>query len=160
MPLRYAYTQPNGTVAIVNAAPKRDLEKVLGALTQEEYEAHVIDRSNLGGAVALTRLPDDWTPPDIDRTFRNAWVIDGSGKTSVDMPKARDIHRQRLRRLRDPKFEPLERAQRTALVSGDRAQAAAIETQLQALRDATADPAIEAAQTPDELKAVIPAVLK
>jgi hypothetical protein len=76
------------------------------------------------------------------------------------MARAREIRRDQLRLLRAPIFEPLERAQRSALVRGNTAEAAAIELKLQALRDVTDDPAIEDAQTPEELKAVMPAPLR
>ena len=91
-----------------------------------------------------------------ERVFRDALGSD----LTVDMPRARDIHRDRLRVLRAPKFEPLERAQRTALVQGNQLEASRLETELQKLRDATADPRIDSAQTPEELKAVMPAVLR
>lgn len=93
-----------------------------------------------------------------DKSFRNAWE-QGDKSIGVNMPKARDLHREALRVLRAPKFGPIETAQRSAFSRDDKVQAAALEAQLQALRDVTADPAIEAAQTPEELKAVMPAVL-
>jgi hypothetical protein len=43
---------------------------------------------------------------------------------------------------------------------GDQAKADEIAAKKQALRDVTADPAIDAATTPDELKAVRPDVLE
>ena len=43
---------------------------------------------------------------------------------------------------------------------GDVAEKARIAAKKQALRDVTADPAIEAAQTPEALKAVWPDILK
>jgi hypothetical protein len=94
-----------------------------------------------------------------DTTFQDAWVVTPEHMISVDMPKARDIHRDRLRLMRAPKFEPLERAQRSSLSRGDTATAAVVEERLQALRDVTDDPAIDLAQTPDELKQAIPPAL-
>lgn len=160
MSLRFAYTTPDGRLHIVNAAPKESLERVLGELTQEQYEAHVIERSNVGGTVTLTRLPDDWTPPDIDRKYRNAWAMNGRGRMLVEMPKARDIHRQHLRNLRDPKLAALDVEYMRADETGDLLLKQQIAQQKQALRDVTADPAIEAARTPDELRAVIPTALR
>ena len=98
-------------------------------------------------------------PTDIpdDRTFREAW-IDG-GTIAVDMPKARDIHRNRLRAVRAPKLAALDVEQMRALVSSDTKTVASIEEQKRALRDVPADPAIEAAATPEALAAVMPAAL-
>lgn len=76
---------------------------------------------------------------------------------TIDMAKARDIHRDRMRQARTPKLAALDVAfQRAHEMSND---TAAIVAQKQALRDVTADPAIEAAQTPDELKMVWPEIL-
>lgn len=93
-----------------------------------------------------------------DRTFRGAWMLGPNG-IEHDMDKAREIQKNRLRELRSPLFEPIERAQRTALANGDLTTAKDMEEQLQALRDVTADPSITTAQTVDELKAALPAVL-
>lgn len=89
MSLKFAYTTPEGGVAIVHAAPKAQLERVLGPLTDEQYEAHVRQRSIPSDAADVEKLPDNWTPPD-DRTFRNAWKKEG-GSVSVDFEKAKKI---------------------------------------------------------------------
>ena len=91
-----------------------------------------------------------------DRTFRDAWKRDGNGLVSVNMAKARQIHRQRIRRAREPLFSALDIAFMRALGLRDEARAGAVECRRQALRDAPADPAIDSAATPDELKAVWP----
>ena len=77
---------------------------------------------------------------------------------TVNMEKARDIHRQRLREARAPLFNALDVAFQRAMETG--ADTAEIVAKKQALRDVTADPAIDAAQTTDELKAVWPEILK
>lgn len=89
MTLKLAYTTPDGGVAIVHAAPKEQLEKVLGPLTDAQYEAHVMARSIPDDALDVQKLPDDWTPPD-DRTFRAAWT-QHNGKIAVDMKRAMAI---------------------------------------------------------------------
>lgn len=95
-----------------------------------------------------------------ERTFRNAWTLGTNpedGVITVDMDKAKDIWREKIRQARGPKFEELDAAFMKALETG--ADTADIVDQKQALRDAPADPAIEAATTPDELKLVQPAGL-
>jgi hypothetical protein len=89
MSLRYAYTRPDGGVSIVNAAPKAGLERVLGPLTDEQYKAHVLERSIPADATDVTELPVDWSPPE-DRTFRDAWKND-KGNVTVDLARAKAI---------------------------------------------------------------------
>ncbi len=76
---------------------------------------------------------------------------------SVDMNKARAIHRDRMRAARAPKLTALDVAFQRALETGS--DTSIIVAQKQALRDVTSDPAIEAAQTPEELKAIWPTAL-
>lgn len=83
-----------------------------------------------------------------DRTFRNAWTW--NGKVDHDMEKCRAIHRDRMRAARAPKLAALDIKQ----LRGED-----VEAEKAALRDVTADPAIDAAKTPEELKAVWPEAL-
>ncbi|WP_417448346.1 hypothetical protein [Idiomarina abyssalis] len=102
-----------------------------------------------------------------ERTFRDAWQLNGP-VIEVDMTKARDIWREKIRQAREAAFAPhddairiLDRRKVTngSLTEEEVALYAAAEAACQALRDATEDPAIEAAETPEELKAVQPAGL-
>ena len=77
----------------------------------------------------------------------------------VNMSKARDIKRDLIRAERNPKLAALDVDYMKASEVQDTAAMAAIAQVKQQLRDRTQDPAIEAAQTPDELKAVRPSVL-
>ena len=70
---------------------------------------------------------------------------------NVNMTKARDIHREKVREARNPKLAAKDVEFQRALETG--ADTAAIVAAKQALRDAPASAAIEAATTPDELKA-------
>lgn len=75
--MKFAFTRPNGGVAIAVADVKSRLEKVFGEMTQDQYESHVIERLIPKDAVDLVRLPDDWEPPS-GRELRNAWrLVDG-----------------------------------------------------------------------------------
>lgn len=89
--------------------------------------------------------------------FRSAWRDTGA-KVEVDMPTARNLWRDKLRAARKPLLAALdEQVQRALETPGtDMREIVAAK---QALRDVTDDPAIEAATTPDELKAVWPAPL-
>jgi hypothetical protein len=77
---------------------------------------------------------------------------------TINMAKARDIHRAKMRDARSPLLSDLDIAYQRATEAG--ADTSAIVAKKQALRDVTADPAIEAAQTVEELKAVWPEILK
>lgn len=78
---------------------------------------------------------------------------------NINMTKAKDIKKDMIRAERAPLLESLDVQFMRAVESGDTEAQAAISAKKQALRDATADPAIEAASTPEELKAVRPAAL-
>ena len=70
---------------------------------------------------------------------------------NINMDKARDIHRDKVRQARNPKLAAKDVEFQRALETG--ADTATIVSEKQALRDAPASAAIEAATTPDELKA-------
>jgi hypothetical protein len=90
--------------------------------------------------------------PDEDLLYFDAWELTPSSTVVVNMPKARDIHRQILRPQRDAKFAPLDGEFMKALEKGDTVKQEQIATQKQKLRDITAHPAIESAQTADDLR--------
>ena len=91
-----------------------------------------------------------------DRRFRGAWR-DGKGSVAVDMPAAREIHRDFLRAARAPLLAKLDIEYQRADEAGDRAAKTRIAAAKQALRDVTAAPEIDAATTPEEL--VVPDIL-
>lgn len=93
------------------------------------------------------------------RVFREAWAA-GSGKQEivVDMNVAREIWRDKIRLARAEEFKRLDTEFLLALESGG--DVSQIVAQKQALRDATKDPAIDAAKTPEELLKVKPVGLK
>jgi len=79
---------------------------------------------------------------------------------TVDMNKAREIKRDMVREERKPLLENLDVEYMRAQEAGDTAKQQEIAAKKQALRDATVDPVIDAATTPDELKLAIPAALE
>lgn len=91
-----------------------------------------------------------------DRTFRDAWVLTADA-LAVDMTKARDIHRDRIRAARAPLLAAADVAYLRALEAGQ--NTAAIVARKNALRDAPNDPAIDAAATPAALAAIWPSIL-
>ena len=90
-----------------------------------------------------------------ERTFRDGWEAnEDTGVISVNMTKAKDIWRDKIRLAREPELAKLDTAFMKALEAG--ADTTAIVAQKQALRDAPAHADIDAATTPDELTAVQP----
>jgi len=79
---------------------------------------------------------------------------------NVNMDKAREIKKDMIRAERNPKLAALDVEFMRAVESGDTEAQTTIAAQKQALRDATDDPAIAYATTPDELKAVVPVALQ
>lgn len=145
------YARPDGGISVVN--PVRNTYPTREALTDEEVEQRAWNKLPLDAIGP--RFVDELAIPT-DRTFRNAWKAD----LTVDMLKAQDIHRNKLRELRKPKLEALDAAYIRADEIGDTVEKQRIATLKQALRDVTTDPVIEAAKTPEELKAVLPDILK
>lgn len=85
-----------------------------------------------------------------DRYFRNAWEI-VSEKLQINLDKAKEIHRDKIRAARTPLLSKLDvQFQRALETSADTKD---IVAQKQALRDATEDSKIAAATTTDAIKA-------
>ena len=104
----------------------------------------------------LTANSADYQTPD-ERVFREAWTFGGNpedGVISVDMTKARNIWRNKIRLARKDKLEALDAEYMKALETN--ADTSVIVSKKQALRDAPSDPAIDAATTPEELRTVAP----
>lgn len=148
------WTRPDGalcvTTPVINTHPVRE------SISEDQAVAR-----------ALAKLPKDAMNVAVveesaiptDRTFRNAWRQNGSS-VATDMGLAREIHKQRLRDLREPLLEALDIAFLKAMERGDTDEQILIVSEKQALRDVTYDPAIESAKTPDELRQVLPDILK
>ena len=73
---------------------------------------------------------------------------------TINLNKAKDIHKEHLRTERLPLLESLDVQFMRAVEAGDTALQESIAQKKQVLRDATANPNIAAAQTVDQLKAV------
>jgi len=94
-----------------------------------------------------------------DRTFRNAWEH-GGDKIRVNMERARGIHLDRIRAVRDEALTKLDVETMIAVGKGDTGARDAVEAQKQKLRDIPQTLDLSQATTPEELKAIWPAELK
>jgi len=96
----------------------------------------------------------DYTIP-AERTFREGWEAnEDTAVISVNMAKAKDIWRDKIRQARIEPLANLDADYMKALETG--ADTTSIIAQKQALRDAPALPSIDAATTPDELVKIQP----
>jgi hypothetical protein len=150
---RIVYTMPDGHIEIchptINTFPIRE------AITEAEAEQRAMTKDIPAVAINPRFIESSEIP--VDRIFRNAWEDNGGVK--VNMPKAREIHRDKLRALRRPVLEALDNDYLRADEQGDTAEKARIAVKKQALRDVTNDPAIANATTPEQLRSVLPAAL-
>mgnify|MGYP001589012112 CR=1 FL=1 len=135
-------------------APIRLDGKVMDA---QEYGAHVAAlgagaRPEFVGVIDGAEYMDKFAK---HRDFRAAWAwITPDPVIDSDIGRAREIHRERLRKERAPVLAALDVEYQRADEQGNAKGKADIAKRKQALRDATADPRIEAEATIDDLKSV------
>jgi len=111
-----------------------------------ELSIEEVAEKDVPAGVSFRIVDDDEVP--IDRTFRNAWKDDNGIK--VDISRAKDITKDRLRNERKPLLEAQDIAFQRALETG--ASTAAIVSEKQRLRDITKQ--VDALASLDELKAL------
>jgi len=140
-----------GGVEVVTAAPEwvaRQLENDPKVKTEIDALNKLIPKAVM--PELTTRIIEDSILPE--RTFRDAWTDDLSGdQIDVDMPRARDIHMDRIRAARKEKLEILD----IETMKGIDVQA-----EKQVLRDLPANTDLSVATTPEQLKAIWPVELE
>ena len=104
------------------------------AETEEEFIARITERDVPANAIDVHVVDEDDVPTD--RTFRNAWSHDGK-VFGVDMGKAREITKMRLRFERAGSLAALDIAYLRADEAGDTRLKADIAAEKQRLRDIT-----------------------
>ena len=129
------YTEDNGNLVVVVPADNCDL-------TVEQIQAKDIPNGKTSYIVSGSKVPTD-------RSFRWAWKLNGSA-IETDMTKAKEIHKENIRRARISKLAELDIDFQRALETS--ADTTAIVSKKQALRDAPSDSAIDSATTETELK--------
>lgn len=121
-----------------------------------EYVQSLIDQYVRDSAWTGPLAPVSWRfvdndYGDADRTYRNAWLDESGPRPGHDMLKAREIHRERIRLARAPLLEDLDVEYQRADERGSTTDKTLVAARKQALRDATEDPMIDAAQTVADL---------
>ena len=134
--VRFVYTDDNGMLIIVCPADKTDK-------TLDEIKASNCPADKTVYTVEPSKCPTD-------RSFRDAWTYDGTN-FGVDLTKAKEIHKTKIRDARTSKLAELDVEFQRALESS--ADTTAILAKKNALRDAPADSAIDAATDETGLKA-------
>ena len=144
------FTQPNGIISVMTPI----LTEINPATGVEFTLQEIIDKDLIPtGITTFSIVEDSVIPPD--RTFRSAWVGNGVGVSTAtiveDMTKAKEIHKDNIRRKREPKFKELDiefqKAQETGADTSD------IVAKKNALRDAPAASGIATATNTTELRA-------
>lgn len=148
---------------------RRGVDLVAGAAAEakplREYIVPVVERElekcrEAWALVAPQRLPiaswrfiEDGDLSDWD--YRVSWKDTGS-KIECDLPKAREVHRNRVRERRAKLFEQLDNDRKDAEDNDDKPALRQLALKRKRLKDATVDPRIEAATTIEELRGVDP----
>lgn len=97
---------------------------------------------------------EDYTLP-AEKTFRSAWEVNnGSNVININIEKAKDVWRNKIRKARIKALEALDKEFMIALERGE--SIVEITTKKQALRDAPALASISAATTEEQLTAIQP----
>lgn len=97
---------------------------------------------------------EDYTLP-AEKTFRSAWEVNnGSNIININIEKAKDVWRNKIRKARIKALEALDKEFMIALERGE--SIVEITTKKQALRDAPALASISAATTEEQLTAIQP----
>ena len=109
--------------------------------------------------VEEAKIPHSRAFPNVAaRKYRNAWKLNDTGAT-VDMAKARDIHMDRIREVRNTELIVVDNDLKKAEDAGDGPEIARIRARRQTLRDIPQTFGLTAANTPEELDALWPVEL-
>ena len=131
------YNQENGIMAVCVPAENCGLTVKEIAAKDCPEGAKIIDRTDLD---------------TLDNEFRNAWCCDGDMNPTINMEKARDVWRDKIRMARKPKLEELDIQYMRAQEAGE--DTSAIVATKNKLRDFPAKPEIASASTVEELKVI------
>lgn len=133
--------QDGGRLVVVTPVAGAEMEDIVKASVPDGVEPVVVDAQDV----------------PTDRTFRAAWKA-AEGRLDVDMDLAREIWRYRIRQRRRGLLEVLDVEYQRADEAGDGEEKKRVAERKKRLRDAPADPRIDAAQTPEDLAAIDPLV--
>jgi hypothetical protein len=155
--IKTSYRKPSEeetAAGITDRVVRREVD-VTPEYIEWQIKRHV-DGGNWVGPYAPTTwriVPNDYLDETNLPDYRDAWKDTGKRKPEHDMVKAKEIHRARLRKIRGNFLDALDAEYMKADEAGDDQAKKSVSRRKQKLRDVTIHPAIEAAQTAEELKA-------
>ena len=135
--MKIIYQNKEGSISIIHPT---------GELSIEEVAAKDVPEG-----VAYEIVEDDAIPAD--RFFRNAWVANGAA-VDVDLDKAKDIGHDIRRTQREAEFAPFDAIIMKQIPGNSAAEAEEARQQIR-FKYALIQDVIEAAETPDEIKAAL-----
>lgn len=141
---RIVFENVDGTIGIIIPAPKARFESE----TEDDFLDRIAEKDVPQGLdyyiVDADELPED-------RAFREAWVVDG-GAIDIDLDKAKDAWKEKLRQDRAPLLEALDIDFMRAVENSDTVKQNQVKDQKQVLRDITN--LVDAAETLEDIKAI------
>lgn len=162
MQIKFLGFMPSGEVVVIGSGRLEDLQRQFGP----EFGIPELREMGKKGwkdrCETIIEMPEGWEPPT-DRQFRNAWrgkftvesVIHGQEPLiHVDMPHAREIQKEKIRRKRIARLSELDTEYMRADEEGDSQKKKEVALEKKRLRDLPNDPRIENAKTIEDLKKV------
>lgn len=128
------FRNDNGGVAVCIPTGELSIDAVMGKDVPQGRDARIVDSADL---------------PEDDNDFFDAWEMDANS-VSVNLDKAKEITKRRLRAEREPLLAAQDVAFQRALETG--ADTAAIVAEKQRLRDVTS--LVDSCESTEQLRAV------
>lgn len=129
--MKIIYTSSSDTMCVVTPVLFDALQKEMPGLTLDEYKQLIWNASVPADAINPAWVEDSAIPED--GYFRDAWKQNGL-KVNVDLPLARGVHLEQLRRLRNEKLKAMDVQYMQALQKKDGSDVV-IAQKMQDLRD-------------------------
>jgi hypothetical protein len=152
-------TTDNGNVPFYKSGEIKRLppDEIPWSETEDEFVARIRAKDVPADAPNVVIIEDTDLP---GRKFRDAWKQNAaSGKPEVDMPRARDIHMNKIRVVRNEELAKEDINFQRAIEADDASAKTSVATKKQALRDLPATFDLSGANTDDELDTLWPAEL-
>ena len=145
---RIVYQGEDGIAKIVS--PTQVYKGTMEDLLKEVVPEDCLDSADI---VEADTIPND-------RTFRNAWTTSKGKSAEIDLSKAKDVAKDKVRQARTPKFQELDIAYQRADEDSDADAKKAVADKKKLARDATKNTKITGASDVDKLKEGMEAVIK
>lgn len=149
MDKRIVYTGDNGVAAVV--VPTN--EYLANGGTIEDLMEKAVPEG-----VTDASIEDADSIPS-DRTFRNAWTTSENSSVTVDLAKAKEVAKEKVRAVRDPALVKQDVAYQRADEDNDDSAKAAVIARKKVLRDAPADSRITDSADVETLKTAMNTVV-